>query len=55
MRSYIAHNMDRSEELCSKLKSVEGELAAAQKVAGEEAELLRKAEEEREAAEAEAR
>lgn len=29
MRAYIAHNMDGSEELRAKLKSVEGELATA--------------------------
>ncbi|KAL6319877.1 hypothetical protein AAG906_036948 [Vitis piasezkii] len=33
--SYIAHNMDSSEELRAKLKSVEGELAAARKIVDE--------------------
>ncbi|RVW28597.1 hypothetical protein CK203_100868 [Vitis vinifera] len=32
MRAYIAHNMDGSEKLHAKLKSVEGELAAARKI-----------------------
>lgn len=32
MRAYIAYNIDNSEELCSKLRLVEGELVAARKV-----------------------
>ena len=41
MRAYIAHNMDGSEELRAKLKSVEGELAAARKIIDKGARLLR--------------
>lgn len=44
MRTYIAHNMDESEELCSKLKSMESELVVAWKVADEGVGLLKKAE-----------
>lgn len=44
MRAYIAHNMDESEELCSKLKSMESELVVAWKVADEGVGLLKKAE-----------
>ena len=47
--------MDDSEELRLKLKLVQSELATTQKVADEVAELLRKAEREREVANAEAR
>lgn len=35
MRAYIFHNMDDSEELCVKLESIEGKLAATQKIADE--------------------
>lgn len=45
MRAYIAHNMDESEELSSKLKSMESELVIAWKVADEGVGLLKKAEE----------
>lgn len=45
MRAYIAHNMDESEELPSKLKSIESELATAWKVVDEGVRLLKKAEE----------
>lgn len=55
MRVYIAHNMDRSEELKAKLEAVEGKLADAQKTTDEGARLLWKAEEETEVAKAEAR
>lgn len=44
MRAYIAHNMDESEELCSKLKSMESELVVAWKVVDEGVGLLKKAE-----------
>lgn len=54
MRAYIAHIMDDSEELHSKLKSIEDELAATRKAVDEGARLLRKTEEERETTEAEA-
>lgn len=55
MRTYIAHNMGNSEELCAKLKSIEGELVAAWKMTNEGVRLLRKAEEGKKAVEAEAR
>ncbi|RVW87883.1 hypothetical protein CK203_039692 [Vitis vinifera] len=54
MRMYIAHNMDDSEELRSKLKSVGDELATARKVAKKGVRLLRKSKEERKTTEAEA-
>lgn len=54
MRAYIAHHMDSSEDLCSKLKLAESELAVDRKVADEGIWLLRKVEEAREAAETEA-
>lgn len=44
MRAYIAYNMDKSEELCSKLKSMESELVVAWKVVDEGVGLLKKAE-----------
>lgn len=47
MRVYIAYSMDESEELRSKLKSMESELAVAWKVADEGVGFLRKAEEEK--------
>lgn len=46
--------MDDSEKLRSKLKSVEGELTAAQKATDEGVELLRNVEEKREKIEVEA-
>lgn len=55
MRVYIAHNMDDSEELCAKLKSVEDEFAVARKVVDEGVKLLRKTEKEKEAVKAESR
>lgn len=55
MRAYIAHNMDDSEELQARLEATEGEKVAAQKLADEGVGLLRKAEEGKEVAEAEAR
>lgn len=55
MRTYIAHNMGNSEELCAKLKSIEGKLAAAWKMTNEGVRLLKKAEEGKKAVEAEAR
>lgn len=55
MRTYIAQNMDNNEELHSKLKSVEGELAAARTTSVKGTELLRKTEEEKEATNVEAR
>lgn len=54
MRAYIVHNMDDSEEVRSKLKSVEGKLVVARKAIDEGVGLLRKVEYERETAEAEA-
>ena len=54
MRVYIAHNIDDSEELRSKLKSVGDELATARKVAKKGVRLLRKSKEERKTTEAEA-
>lgn len=55
MRAYITHNMDDSEELRARLKSLGAELAAARKIVDEGAELLRNEENGREAVEAEAR
>lgn len=49
MRAFISHRMSHAEELRVKLEQVEGELAAAQKVAAEGVEALRRAEEERDA------
>lgn len=54
MRAYIAHHMDSSEDLRSKLKLAESELAANRKVVDEGVGLLRKVEEARETAEIEA-
>lgn len=54
MRAYIVHNMDDSEKVHSKLKSVEGKLVVARKATDEGVELLRKVEDERETAKAEA-
>lgn len=54
MRAYIVHNMDDSEEVRSKLKSVDGKLVVARKATDEGVGLLRKVEDERETAEAEA-
>lgn len=54
MRAYIAHHMDSSEDLRSKMKLAESELAADRKVADEGVGLLRKVKEAREAAETEA-
>lgn len=53
MRAYIVHNMDDSEEVHSKLKSVKGELVVAQKSTDEGVGLLRKVEDEIEMVEAE--
>lgn len=54
MRAYIVHNMDDSEKVRSKLKSVEGELVVARKAADKRVRLLRKVEEEKETVEAKA-
>lgn len=54
MRAYIAHDIDCSEELRARLKPVEGEFAATQKVVDEGVELLRKVDEGKEAVEIEA-
>lgn len=54
MRAYIAHHMDSSEDLRSKLKLAESELAVDRKVANEGVRLLRKVEEARKLAETEA-
>ena len=55
MKAFITQRMDRSEELHSKLKLAESELAIARKVVDERAESLRKVEKERETVNAEAR
>ena len=55
MRVYIAHNMDDSEELRAKLKSVEDEFAVARKVVDEGVKLLGKTEKGKETAKAESR
>lgn len=55
MRVVITQQMDDSEELRSNLRLAEGELVASRKVADEEVELLRKVEEGKEVANAEAR
>lgn len=47
MRVYIADNMDESEEIHSKLKSMESKLAVAWKVAYEGVGFLRKTKEEK--------
>lgn len=54
MRAFLAQQMDRSEELRSKLERAESD-AAAWKVAADGVKLLRKVEDERKAANAEAR
>lgn len=54
MRAYISYNMDDNEELQARLEAIEGDKVAAQKLADEGAGLLRKAEEGKEVAEAEA-
>lgn len=54
MRAYIVHNMDDSEEIRSKLKSVEGKLVVARKATDEGVGLLRKMEDKRETAKVEA-
>ena len=55
MKAFITQRMDRSEELHSKLKLAESELAIAPKVVDERVESLRKVEEERKTVNAEAR
>ena len=55
MRAYIAHNMDGSEDLRARLKTIESKVVAARKLAKERASLLRKTEEEKETAQVEAR
>ena len=55
MRAYIAHNMDGSEDLHARLKTIESKVVVARKLAKKWASLLRKVEEEKEAAQAEAR
>ncbi|RVW53625.1 hypothetical protein CK203_068990 [Vitis vinifera] len=55
MKAFITQRMDRSEELHSKLKLAESELAIARKVVDERVESLRKVEEEKETVNAEAR
>lgn len=54
MRAYITHNMDNSEELHARLKSLGAKLAVARKTADEGTELLRNEENGREAVEVEA-
>ena len=55
MRAYIAHNMDGSEDLHARLKTIESKVIVALKLAKKGASLLRKAEKEKEAAQVEAR
>ena len=55
MRAYIAHNMDGSEDLHARLKTIESKVIVALKLAKKGASLLRKAEKEKETAQVEAR
>lgn len=55
MRAYIAHKIDDNEELPAKMEMVEGKLVVTRQIIDEEVGLLRKAEEGKEVAEAEAR
>lgn len=55
MRAYITHNMDNSEELHARLKSLGVKLVAARKIADEGTKLLRNEENGREAVKVEAR
>ena len=54
IKAYIAHNMDGSEDLHTRLETIESEIVDARKLIDEEVGLLRKAEEWNEAAEVEA-
>lgn len=54
MRAYITHNMENSEELHARLKSLGAKLAAARKTVDEGTELLRNEENGRKAVEFEA-
>lgn len=54
MRAYIAHNMDNSEDFCTRLELAESKAAIAGKLVEKGIELLRKMEEVNEVAEAEA-
>ena len=54
MRAYIAHNMDGSEDLRTRLETIESKVVATWKLAKKRASLLRKAKEEKEAAQDEA-
>ena len=49
MRAYVAHNMDRNEDLITSLKTVKSEVVAARKLDEEGVCLLRKAKENKEA------
>ena len=55
MRAYFAHNMNKNEDLFANLETTQSEAVAAQKLVEEEANLLRKAEEEKETVQIEAR
>ena len=49
MRAYVTHNMDEDEDFLASLETTKSKAAAARKLAKEEAGMLRKAEEEKEA------
>lgn len=55
MRAYIAHNMDKNEDLLASLEMTKSEATAAWKFAKEEDGLLRKTEEEEKVVKVEAR
>lgn len=49
MMAYLAHNVDRNEDLITNLETTKNEAAATQKLAEEGVDLLRKAKEKKEA------
>lgn len=49
MRAYAAHNMDRNEDLLTRLETAKSEFAVARKLAEEGVSLLRKVGQENEA------
>lgn len=55
MRAYIAHNMDNSEDLRTRLETAESEVTAARKLTKKRVGLLRRAEKEKKIAQVEAR
>lgn len=55
MMAYIAHNMDDSKDFRTRLETIKSDVVAARKLVEEGVGLLRMAEEEKEAAQAEAR